>query len=62
MKRLQKRFLDFFFSLVAVVVLSPLLIGLALMVWIRIGRPILFRQQRPGLHGKPMNCRGCSTS
>jgi len=55
MKRLQKRFLDFFFSLVAIIVLSPLLIGVALMVWIKIGRPILFRQPRPGMNGKPFN-------
>jgi len=49
----QKRILDFVFSLVSIVVLSPLLIGTAVMVWIKIGRPIFFRQERPGLHGKP---------
>lgn len=32
-----------------------MLIGVALMVWIKIGRPIFFRQPRPGLNGKPFN-------
>jgi sugar transferase EpsL len=35
------------------VLLSPMLVALALMVRIRLGSPILFRQQRPGHLGKP---------
>lgn len=34
-------------------VLSPLLLVLALAVRIGLGRPVLFRQLRPGLHGRP---------
>jgi len=49
----MKRFFDFCFTLIAVFFLSPLLIVLALMVRLILGRPILFRQQRPGLHGRP---------
>jgi len=34
-------------------VISPLLLTLALLVRIKHGPPVLFRQQRPGLHGEP---------
>jgi lipopolysaccharide/colanic/teichoic acid biosynthesis glycosyltransferase len=36
----------------ALVVLSPLLAMLALVVRLRMGSPVLFRQPRPGLHGR----------
>ena len=48
-----KRALDFSLSATALVVLSPVLAGLALMVRSRLGSPVLFSQVRPGLHGKP---------
>jgi lipopolysaccharide/colanic/teichoic acid biosynthesis glycosyltransferase len=48
-----KRLLDIFVSASALLLLAPVLLVLALLVWITMGRPILFRQQRPGLHGKP---------
>ncbi len=48
-----KRFLDIVLSLVALVVLAPLLLAVAVVVRIAIGTPVLFRQSRPGLHGKP---------
>ncbi|WP_328468340.1 sugar transferase [Actinoplanes sp. NBC_00393] len=35
------------------VVLSPVLGTVAAVVAVRLGRPVLFRQQRPGRHGKP---------
>ena len=44
---------DLVFSLFLAVLLSPLLALLALLVLIDLGSPVLFRQQRPGLHGKP---------
>lgn len=47
------RMRDLFFVSIAIFLLSPLLIGTALLVWLKIGRPIFFRQARPGLHGKP---------
>ncbi|MEX2250747.1 MAG: sugar transferase [Acidimicrobiia bacterium] len=49
----MKRTLDLTVSALALVILSPLLIVIAAMVWLRLGRPILFRQERPGLRGKP---------
>jgi sugar transferase EpsL len=35
------------------VLASPLLALVALLVRMRLGRPVLFRQQRPGLNGRP---------
>jgi Sugar transferases involved in lipopolysaccharide synthesis len=48
-----KRLFDIVFASILVVVLCPLMIAIALLVWASIGRPILFRQVRPGLHGVP---------
>ena len=49
----MKRAFDFIVSAVALVILSPLLVGLALLIRLRMGSPVLFRQTRPGLHGQP---------
>jgi lipopolysaccharide/colanic/teichoic acid biosynthesis glycosyltransferase len=48
-----KRALDLIVSAFAVVLLSPILVVLALLVRRKLGPPVLFRQQRPGLHGEP---------
>jgi lipopolysaccharide/colanic/teichoic acid biosynthesis glycosyltransferase len=48
-----KRLIDIAGALTAAIVLSPALAGVALAVTVTEGRPILFRQRRPGLHGKP---------
>jgi sugar transferase EpsL len=48
-----KRFLDLVVAGTAVVLLSPLFVGIVLAVWLTMGRPALFRQRRPGLHGRP---------
>ena len=48
-----KRVFDLVASLLALTLLSPLLGLMALLVRLNLGSPILFRQQRPGLHGKP---------
>lgn len=48
-----KRLFDLVVAFVALVVLSPVLLVLAIMIRRRLGSPILFRQVRPGLHGKP---------
>lgn len=47
-----KRFLDVILSGMAILVLSPLLLLIAVLELIFHGRPILFAQERPGLHGK----------
>ena len=49
----MKRMFDVVSSFGALVVLSPLLAAVALAVRISLGRPVLFRQQRPGLGGRP---------
>ena len=48
-----KRWFDVVAATLAVVVLSPVLAWAALGVAVSLGRPILFRQVRPGLGGKP---------
>ena len=50
-----KRALDIAISAVGLVVLSPLLGALALWIRLRDGSPILFRQTRIGVHGRPFN-------
>jgi lipopolysaccharide/colanic/teichoic acid biosynthesis glycosyltransferase len=50
-----KRILDLILTCVGLVILSPLYIFISLLVWITIGRPILFHQLRPGLAGKPFD-------
>ena len=46
-----KRLFDLVFSLVLIILLAPLFVLLSLMIYLDLGSPILFRQQRPGLHG-----------
>ena len=51
-RRGGKRALDVVLTLPVLFVLSPVLAVLAVMVRTRLGAPVLFRQTRPGLHGK----------
>lgn len=46
--RYFKRPLDFSLALVALIILAPLLLVTALLVRIKLGSPILFKQDRPG--------------
>lgn len=48
-----KRLFDLAIAVPVIVLLSPLLLVLACSVAAVLGRPVLFRQQRPGLRGKP---------
>lgn len=47
-KHFFKRFLDFTLSLMAIIVLSPVLVIVAILVRIKLGSPVLFTQDRPG--------------
>ncbi len=47
-----KRPQDFCCALAAVVVLSPVMAVTALLVRLRLGSPVVFKQERPGLNGK----------
>ena len=49
---IAKRVFDLVLTVPAVVVLSPIMAGVGLAVWRRLGRPILFVQRRPGLGGR----------
>ncbi len=48
-----KQGLDILLIVLSAPLLAPVLVLLALLIRLRLGAPILFRQQRPGLHGKP---------
>lgn len=48
-----KRWLDLCVAWPLLVLLSPVLLGIALVVRAKLGAPVLFTQKRPGLHGKP---------
>ncbi|MBD8009242.1 sugar transferase [Acinetobacter pecorum] len=48
-----KRLLDIVIASIALILLSPLYAFVAYKVKKNLGSPVLFRQVRPGLHGKP---------
>ena len=48
-----KRLLDIIIDSIALILLSPLYAFVAYKVKKNLGSPVLFRQVRPGLHGKP---------
>ncbi len=48
----SKRLLDLLLAVPALVILSPVMAATALIILIKEGRPVLFRQQRPGRGGK----------
>lgn len=49
----MKRAFDLLASTLTVALLAPVIAALALLVYLKLGRPILFRQIRPGQHGRP---------
>lgn len=51
-QKLFKRPMDFVLSLLAIIVLSPVIVAVAILVRIKLGSPILFRQDRPGRNEK----------
>ena len=51
-KKWIKRFLDILPSLIILIALSPVLAALAVLVRVRLGSPVLFSQERPGLGEK----------
>lgn len=48
----MKRLLDILLSLTILIALSPLLLVLCILVRSKLGSPIFFKQERPGLHEK----------
>ena len=47
-----KRAFDFAVAIAAIALLSPVLVFVAGLVWLNLGSPVLFKQVRPGLHGR----------
>ena len=50
-----KRILDFTLSLLALIVLSPLMLIIYILVRIKLGKPAIFKQKRPGKDEKIFN-------
>src|SRR5690554_576792 len=50
---MMKRLFDIVISSLLLILLSPVLLVLSILVRITLGSPVLFRQVRPGLHGRP---------
>jgi sugar transferase EpsL len=51
--RCGKRWLDVAASILLFVITAPVLLAIAVLVRLTLGSPVLFRQMRPGLHGRP---------
>ena len=49
----MKRIIDVIVSLLVLVLLSSIIMLIALLIRLKIGSPVLFKQKRPGLHAKP---------
>jgi lipopolysaccharide/colanic/teichoic acid biosynthesis glycosyltransferase/glycosyltransferase involved in cell wall biosynthesis len=51
-----KNIFDRVLAAIALLVLSPMMLAVAALTWWRLGRPILYRPIRTGLHGQPFSC------
>ncbi|MGQ7542557.1 sugar transferase [Streptococcus suis] len=47
-----KRLLDILLSLFAIILLSPIILMVSILVYFKLGSPVLFTQERPGKDGK----------
>ena len=53
----MKRLFDIVFSLLGIVLAAPLMLAVALLVYLDDGGPVLYKQQRVGLNGQLFNIR-----
>ncbi|MFC5406787.1 sugar transferase [Cohnella soli] len=51
----MKRTFDLLVAVPLLLLMLPVLIVTAILVRVKLGSPVLFKQQRPGLHGRPFN-------
>lgn len=51
-QKYAKRPMDILLSLLAIIILSPVMLLVAFLVRFKLGSPVIFKQQRPGLHEK----------
>ncbi|MGG0845349.1 sugar transferase [Peribacillus simplex] len=49
----MKRIFDFLISFILLVIISPVLVIIGVLIKYNLGSPILFKQTRPGLDGRP---------
>lgn len=49
----MKRAFDLIVSVMGLIFTLPVMLGAVFFILISMGRPVLFRQQRPGIHGRP---------
>lgn len=54
-QRVLKRTMDILLSSVALVILTPVIAVITVSILSKLGRPVLFRQRRPGLKGRPFD-------
>ncbi|ALR16676.1 sugar transferase [Vibrio natriegens] len=50
-----KRLFDFFTSFISLIIFAPVMVLIAWKIRNNLGSPVLFRQTRPGLNGKPFD-------
>ncbi|MDY7224216.1 sugar transferase [Halalkalibacterium halodurans] len=50
-----KRLFDILFSTILIILFSPIILLVSVILFLKLGRPIFFKQERPGLHGKPFH-------
>ena len=50
-KSFIKRILDYFFAYFFVLILLPIYLLVSLAIFVSLGRPVIFKQSRPGLNG-----------
>lgn len=48
-----KRLFDVVLSMILLIILAPLMFIITLVIRVKMGSPVLFKQERPGLQGKP---------
>ena len=53
MAKLAKRLIDIIISLIGLIISIPIIVIISLIIYFDMGRPIFFKQIRPGLHAKP---------
>lgn len=51
-KKFLKRPMDFILSLFSIIILSPIFLVLIILVRLKLGSPVIFKQERPGLNHK----------
>jgi lipopolysaccharide/colanic/teichoic acid biosynthesis glycosyltransferase len=55
-RRRIKRGIDFTFGVIGLIVSAPVMLVVAILIRSVMGKPVLYRQERPGLHGKSFEC------